>query len=62
MTYTAFKAGDKVSWNSTKAIVLEDSDSKSDSVFVYFDGDMAEWKKVLNIGGEVKSVVKHESI
>lgn len=49
MEYTAFKAGDKVSWNGTKAVVLKDSSSDNPEVEVRIDGQWDEtWEKLFN--------------
>ena len=49
MEYTAFKAGDKVSWDGTKAIVLKDSSSDNPEVEVRIDGLWDEtWEKLFN--------------
>lgn len=46
MEYTAFKAGDKVSWDGIKALVVEDSDSDHDEVKVYVSGNIETWQKL----------------
>lgn len=46
MAYTAFKAGDKVSWDGIKAMVVEDTDEYNDEVKVYVSGHLENWFKV----------------
>jgi len=48
MTYTAFKAGDKVSWDGIKAMVVDDSTSDYSQVKVYVQGKTETWEKVYN--------------
>ena len=48
MEYTSFKAGDKVSWDGIKAMVVEDSDADHDEVKVYVQGKTETWVKVYN--------------
>jgi len=62
--YTEFKAGDKVSWNGTKAVVLKDSSSDNPEVEVRIDGQWDEtWEKLFNeyIGQDPIPVVLDES-
>ena len=46
MEYTSFKAGDKVSWDGIKALVVEDSDANHDEVKVYVSGKTETWQKL----------------
>ena len=64
MEYTAFKAGDKVSWDGIKAVVFRDSSAENRQVEVSCVGGCGSevWDKMYPVLGSLIPVVLDESV